>query len=54
MAEKTLGSIRVHFPELEDPRLDRQKLHQLVDIIVIAICGGETWVDFENFGKFPN
>lgn len=55
MAEEPLGSIRIHFSKLEDPRLDRQKLHQLMDIIVIAICavicGADTWVDIENFGK---
>jgi len=55
MAEEPLGSIRIHFSKLEDPRLDRQKLHQLMDIIVIAvcavICGAETWVDIANFGK---
>ncbi len=55
MAEEALGSIRVHFSKLEDPRLERQKLHQLMDIIVIAIsaviCGAETWVDIANFGK---
>jgi predicted transposase YbfD/YdcC len=55
MAEEPLGSIRIHFSKLEDPRLGRQKLHQLMDIIVIAICavicGAETWVDIENFGK---
>jgi len=55
MAQKPLGSIRVHFSPLADPRIDRQKLHQLMDIIVIAICavicGAETWVDIENFGK---
>lgn len=55
MAEEPLGSIRIHFSKLEDPRLDRQKLHQLLDIIAIAICavicGAETWVDIANFGK---
>jgi len=55
MAGEPLGSIRVHFSKLEDPRLDRQKLHQLMDIIVIAICavicGAENWVDIANFGK---
>jgi predicted transposase YbfD/YdcC len=55
MAEEPFGSIRVHFSKLEDPRLDRQKLHQLMDIIIIAICavicGAESWVDIENFGK---
>lgn len=55
MAEEPMGSIRKHFSQLEDPRIDRKKLHQLLDIIVIAICavicGAETWVDIENFGK---
>ena len=55
MAEGPLGSIRIHFSQLEDPRLDCQKLHQLMDIIVIAICavicGAETWVDIANFGQ---
>lgn len=55
MGEEPLGSIREHFSKLEDPRIDRQKRHQLLDIIVIAICavicGAETWVDIENFGK---
>jgi len=58
MAEEPLGSIRIHFSKLEDPRLDRQKLHQLMDIIVIAICavicGAENWVDIANFGKARN
>lgn len=55
MAEEPLGSIRIHFSKLEDPRIDRQKLHQLLDIIVIAICGvicgAETWVEIANFGE---
>ena len=55
MAEEPFGSIWIHFSKLEDPRLDRQKLHQLMDIIVIAICavicGAETWVDIANFGQ---
>ena len=28
-----------HFAELEDPRIDRAKHHQLLDIIIIAVCG---------------
>lgn len=46
------------FPCLEcvaDPRMDRSKRHQLVDILVIALCGFlagcETWVDVELFGS---
>jgi predicted transposase YbfD/YdcC len=40
---------------LTDPRVDRTKLHQLLDILVIAmcatICGAEGWEDFSEFGK---
>jgi len=39
---------------MPDPRLNRKKLHQLGDIMAIAIlaviCGAETWVDMEDFG----
>ena len=49
---KTLQSI---FEAIEDPRVDRTKLHQLLDIIIIAIlgvlCGAEGWVEIESFGK---
>lgn len=48
-------SIGKYFAELEDPRIDRTKHHQLLDIIVIAICGvicgADSWVDIEMFGK---
>ena len=44
-----------HFSELEDPRIDRAKHHQLLDIIIIAvcgvICGADSWVDIEEFGN---
>lgn len=40
---------------LDDPRIDRTKRHELIDIIVIAICavicGAKTWVDIEDFGN---
>ena len=49
------ASISEHFSCVKDPRLDRTKDHPLVNIIVIAICGvicgADTWVDIENFGK---
>jgi len=49
---KTLQSI---FEAIEDPRVDRTKLHQLLDIIIIAIlgvlCGAEGWVEIASFGK---
>ena len=48
-------SIGKHFGELEDPRVDRARRHKLLDIIVIAvcgvICGADSWVDIEEFGK---
>ena len=38
-----------YFGELDDPRIDRHKLHSLPDILFIvfcgAICGVETWED---------
>ena len=48
-------SIREHFASLPDPRIDRQKRHNLIDIISITICaviaGAEAWTDVEAFGK---
>lgn len=42
------------FGDMPDPRLERKKLHQLGDIMAIAIlaviCGAETWIDIEDFG----
>jgi predicted transposase YbfD/YdcC len=44
-----------HFATLEDPRVERTKLHPLLSIVTIAlcavICGSETWNDIEEFGK---
>jgi len=52
---KPTASIVEHFGDVTDPRIERQKLHQLLDIIVIAICavicGADTWVDIELFGR---
>ena len=43
------------FEELEDPRMDRTKLHALSDILVITICavicGADEWTEIELFGK---
>ena len=48
-------SIVESFGGLEDPRIDRCKRHQLLDIITIAICavicGADSWVHVEMFGK---
>ena len=43
------------FASLEDPRIDRSKRHKLLDIIAISICaiicGADSWVHIEMFGK---
>jgi predicted transposase YbfD/YdcC len=40
---------------LEDPRIDRTKKHELIDILIIAICaaicGAKTWIDIQDFGN---
>ena len=55
MRRKQPASIVAHFEDLVDPRLDRQKQHKLIDILVIAICavlcGANDWVAVETFGQ---
>jgi len=46
--------LRSHFATLPDPRVDRAKRHDLLDIVAVAlcavICGADTWVDVARFG----
>jgi len=55
MEDPVLPTIEQHFGDLTDPRIDRTKLHKLLDILVIAICaviaGADNWEDVEEFGK---
>ncbi len=48
-------TITDHFIELEDPRIERSKLHKLIDIITITICavicGADGWIEIETYGK---
>lgn len=43
------------FATLSDPRLDRNRLHRLVDIVVIALCaligGAEGWEQIAQYGR---
>src|SRR5258707_7095691 len=43
-----------HFQDLRDPRVNRTKDHDLIDVLVIAICtllcAGENFNDMEDFG----
>ncbi len=54
MASDT-ASLTEHFGSLVDPRIDRTKRHNLMDIVTIALCGviagADSWVDVEEFGK---
>jgi predicted transposase YbfD/YdcC len=47
-------AIQTYFADLTDPRIDRTRRHNLMDIMVIAlcavICGAEGWVDIANYG----
>ena len=47
-------SLIAHFQNLPDPRVNRTKDHDLIDILVIAICtllcAGESFNDMEDFG----
>jgi len=48
-------TIADHFAQMEDPRIERTKHHQLIDIVTIAICavicGADTWVGIESYGR---
>jgi len=54
MEEDPLLSLRRHFEGLQDPRAVRARRHELLDIVVIAlcgvICGADSWVDIAEFG----
>lgn len=55
--EKELGSssLVTHLSQVPDPRINRRKDHDLVDVLVIAVCtllcAGESFNDMEDFGK---
>ena len=42
------------FDELEDPRMNRTRLHSLSDILFITLCavlcGADSWTEVEEFG----
>lgn len=47
-------SIVAYFAELDDPRIEKNQKHALINIVSIAIlgviCGADTWVDIERYG----
>jgi predicted transposase YbfD/YdcC len=54
MADRPILVIHQMFADLPDPRVERTKRHQLLDLIAIAVCavvsGADTWVDVEQWG----
>jgi predicted transposase YbfD/YdcC len=48
-------SLIEHFKNLPDPRVNRTKEHELIDVLTIAICtllcAGESFNDMEDFGR---
>lgn len=55
MEQSLTASISKHFSGIEDPRIERTKRHNLLDILVIAICavicGADNWVEIALFGE---
>jgi len=55
MQSKRIGGLIEHFQVLKDPRVERTRDHELMDIVVIGlccfICGGESFNDMEQFGE---
>jgi predicted transposase YbfD/YdcC len=55
MAARKLRSLVAHFESLEDPRLERTRKHNLLDIIALTICavisGADSWVAVEKYGQ---
>lgn len=53
--EDSNSSLAEHFESITDPRIERKKLHKLIDIIIIAICaivaGADGYDAIEIFAK---
>ena len=50
-----LAEMTEHFAELTDPRIERTRWHELLDIVVVAlcgvICGCDSWEDLPKSGR---
>jgi hypothetical protein len=49
------ASIHKRCSQLEDPRIERNKLHEWMDIVILVVCavisGADGWEAIEDFGK---
>lgn len=54
MSDAPTARLLDHFVALDDPRVERTRRHQLLDIVAIAlcavICGADSWVEVAAFG----
>jgi predicted transposase YbfD/YdcC len=52
---KLLELFAPYFGKLTDPRINRTKRHQLLDVIIVALCAtlanADGWADIERFGR---
>lgn len=52
---KRLIAVFTAFENLTDPRIERTRVHELFDLVVVALCatlaGADSWVDVELFGN---
>jgi predicted transposase YbfD/YdcC len=54
MSER-LVAVFTPFEDLTDPRIERTRVHDLFELVVVALCatiaGSDSWADIERFGK---
>jgi predicted transposase YbfD/YdcC len=52
---KRLVAVFTPFEDLTDPRVERTRVHDLFELVVVALCGtiagADTWADIERFGN---
>lgn len=50
-----LVAVFTPFEDLTDPRIERTRVHDLFELVVVALCGtlagADTWTDIERFGN---
>jgi predicted transposase YbfD/YdcC len=55
MTKERRPALIAHLEKISDPRRELTKRHQLIDILVIAVCatvcGAEAWTEMEEFGE---
>ena len=55
MSQQSFADFFAHFASLPEPRINRTKLHKLMDVVFIAVCallsGANDFVGMEKFGK---